>query len=208
MAQHSGFELVGDIIPDEDKVRNLGSSTKFFDEAFIDVVHSQIAMLRSSGASNPDLILNHTADEWNKGQIVFEKDGSTCWKIILVGSGDNQHLRFDRWYPPGTWVEQCGGFDGPTGDFWLKHNLKVDSIKEYTSGAGVSIGSNFKTNQAHLRETVSKSSGSTIANTDPDIVKVDLNGSGDFTITLPAAADNKGREITIVTLNSGMNLVV
>jgi len=39
MSKHSGFELVGDIIPDADNTRDFGSSTKWFANAYIMTVN-------------------------------------------------------------------------------------------------------------------------------------------------------------------------
>jgi len=213
MPKHSGFELVGDITPDSDNARNLGSSSKRFAEihvvdGYIETASGEVVSLSSSTDGYPRILLNHTADEYHKGEVIFQKSGAACWSILVEGSGDTQHLDFSRFNPPGTWKDISVRFRSNDGKISFYNGIKTDLIEEQTSGSGITIGSNLKTNQAHLREAVSKSSGSTIANTDPDVITVDLSGSGDFTITLPSAADNEGREIVVVTLNSGMNLVV
>lgn len=61
--------------------------------------------------------------------------------------------------------------------------------------------------QGKEREILSKSADYTITDSDPDIIEV-TTGATDRTITLPTLADNTGRKIQIIKVDSGIGKVI
>lgn len=139
MSEHSGFELVGDITPDADNTRKLGSSSKRFAEiyvadAYFETAEGQSLTLWSSNSQSPGLALNHTGTAWLNGILIFQYLSASIWKIRHEGKqGSDRALRlYDEyagnlifaWLP--TKVECACDFS-------------VDTIIERTSGAGVTV---------------------------------------------------------------------
>lgn len=88
-----------------------------------------------------------------------------------------------------------GAFKSPAGANTLSGDVTIASGKKFTKGAT-------------LNRILSKAVDYAVSDTDPDIILVDASG-GNKTITLPTAADNAGRIITVVVaVEPGANNVV
>jgi len=249
--RRSGFTVDGDIIPDADDTRNLGSSSKQF--AAIYAVDGYFET-----AEGEKVEVNNAAGTWRS--VEYQTGGSMRWVITADSaseSGGNAGSNFQvrRYDDSGSYIDnpihiyrsdgvvrmvngakmdtieeytsdtgvtvdgvlikdgqvdgvdisahasrhQNGGADeldltGLEGD-----NIKVDTIGEKTPGAGVSFGSVVDFGHAVTREVKTLSLGDyTITDSDPDLFFLDNPGDTDSTITLPTAADNKGRILRFV----------
>jgi len=143
MSKHSGFELVGDIIPDADNTRDLGSSAKRFAEiyivdGYIETFKGDTYIFESATGWYPLVILKNTnSSSWCQGQIRWiRNDGAGEERLYTIRSYANDVYNILEFYDERA-AEIVARLRSSYIDFYRP--LHTDTISEHTSDAGVTV---------------------------------------------------------------------
>ncbi len=122
MSSHSGFKLVGDIIPDADKSRDLGSGTKRFGTIYVDRIYCDGLRnyLSPLYGMTPDF-LQYSQVVYGSTQLAFQfRPISDCElegvRLPLQYVGSPPNLQFDLYHWNGTSWEHKATFSVSTSE--------------------------------------------------------------------------------------------
>jgi len=145
MSLHSGFTLVDgdDIIPETTDTSNLGSSSKQF--AAIYAVDGYFET-----AEGEKVEVNNAAGTWRS--VEYQTGGSMRWVITADSaseSGGNAGSDFQlrRYDDSGSYIDNPIHIYRSDGVVRMVNGAKVDTIEEYTSGAGITLADAVEVNK-------------------------------------------------------------